>query len=337
MSDQVPALVAEGVSVEFGRGRRRLRAVSDVSLAVEPGRTLAIVGESGSGKSTVARAMAGLVPLHSGRVSLLGETFARPSRAQRRNIQMVFQDPFSSLDPSSSVGSSLAEPLIVHERMSRVDRSRRIAELLDDVGLPRDSARRYPHEFSGGQRQRIAIARAIATHPKVLLLDEAVSALDVSTQNQILVLLNDLQARYGLAYVFISHNLGVVRWIADETLVMYMGHVVERGPTERVHTSPEHPYTKALIAAMPIADPSKRDLRARVLISGEAPDQFAKPKGCIFASRCRDVTDACTSVPPMPTPLTSGGAVACHLTAPELALAGAPDRAADLTLTTEKS
>lgn len=331
-----PALVAEGVSVEFGRGRRRMRAVAEVSLSVPAGRTVAIVGESGSGKSTVARAMAGLVPLSGGRVRLLGEDFSRPTRVQRRNIQMVFQDPFSSLDPSSTVGSSLAEPLIVHERMSRVDRARRIAELLDAVGLPRDAAQRYPHEFSGGQRQRIAIARAIATNPKVLLLDEAVSALDVSTQNQILVLLDDLQKQFGLAYVFISHNLGVVRWIADETIVMYMGHVVERGPTERIHTAPEHPYTQALLSAMPIADPTVRDRAKRTLAAGEAPNQFDLPPGCIFASRCPQATGHCSHTAPVVVPVGAGGEVACHLRTSAPVLVGAPSSAPVHTLTTEK-
>ncbi|MGV9861763.1 ABC transporter ATP-binding protein [Rhodococcus koreensis] len=313
MSETNPALVLDSVSVEFGKGKRRLRAVSEVSLEVHPGKTVAIVGESGSGKSTVARAMSGLVPLSGGSVTLLGEDFTTPRRKQRRHIQMVFQDPFSSLDPSSTVGNSLAEPLQVHERMSRQDRATRIAGLLASVGLPVDAAERYPHEFSGGQRQRIAIARAIATNPEVLLLDEAVSALDVSTQNQILVLLNSLQEQHGLAYVFISHNLGVVRWLADETVVMYMGHIVERGPTERVHSEPAHPYTQALVSAMPVADPTGREKRQRILLAGEPPNQFDEPHGCIFSTRCPMVTDICRNVVPTSVPLAGGGTAACHL------------------------
>ena len=315
MSENSSALVLESVGVEFGKGNRRLRAVCDVSLAVDPGRTVAVVGESGSGKSTLARAMSGLVPLSGGSVTLLGEDFTKPRRALRRHIQMVFQDPFSSLDPSSTVGDSLAEPLQVHERMSRRDRAGRIAELLASVGLPGDAAERFPHEFSGGQRQRIAIARAIATNPEVLILDEAVSALDVSTQNQILVLLNALQEQHGLAYVFISHNLGVVRWLADETVVMYMGHVVERGPTERVHSRPAHPYTQALVSAMPIADPRGREERRRILLDGEPPNQFQESHGCIFASRCPLVADVCRNVAPTATSVIGGGSAACHFSA----------------------
>ncbi|WP_235739099.1 oligopeptide/dipeptide ABC transporter ATP-binding protein [Nocardioides alcanivorans] len=334
MSEIAPALSVESVSVDFGK-RKRMRAVSEVSLSVAPGRTLAIVGESGSGKSTLARAMAGLLPIAGGSVTLLGEDFTKPRRAQRRDIQMVFQDPYSSLDPSSSVGSSLEEPLIVHEKMSRVDRSRRIAELLDSVGLPVDAARRFPHEFSGGQRQRIAIARAIATNPKVLLLDEAVSALDVSTQNQILVLLNDLQVQHELAYVFISHDLGVVRWLGDETAVMYMGRVVEQGPTERVHTQPAHPYTRALTSAMPIADPVGRESRKRILITGEPPNQFKPFTGCIFASRCPLATTTCTTTAPPVVPNAGGGSSRCHHIDAFPVQAGMPKHAATVALTTE--
>jgi len=309
MSD--PALELDGVSVEFRQGRRRLRAVSDVSLRLERRHTLAVVGESGSGKSTLARAATGLVPLSSGTVRLLGREFRRPRRDQRRHIQLVFQDPYSSLDPSSVVRSSLAEPLIVHERLSKQDRNKRIAELLRDVGLPADAADRYPHEFSGGQRQRIAIARAIATRPDVLVLDEAVSALDVSTQNQILELLADLRREHGLAYVFISHNLGVVRWIADETVVMYMGHVVETGPAERVHVSPAHPYTQALISAMPVPDPAARR-GARPLLKGEPPDQFEVHRGCVFAGRCPIAEELCHTTPPPRVDVAGGGAAVCH-------------------------
>jgi peptide/nickel transport system ATP-binding protein len=307
-----PVLELRDVCVDFGRRNRRLRAVDTVTLDVPRGRTLAVVGESGSGKSTLARAMGGLLPLAEGSVRLLGEDFSKPSRRQRREIQMVFQDPFSSLDPSSTVRSSLAEPLIVHEDMSRDQRDERIAELLDSVGLPADTAERYPHEFSGGQRQRIAIARAIATRPKVLLLDEAVSALDVSTQNQILELLGKLQQEHGLTYVFISHNLGVVRWLADETLVMYMGRVVESGPSARVHSEPAHPYTQALISAMPVADPVGRDERRSVLLRGEPPDQFETAVGCNFVTRCPIAMDVCRTTAPEPVEVASGGVAACH-------------------------
>ena len=312
MPETTQALVLDSVRVEFGKGAKRLRAVAGFDLEVSPGQTVAIVGESGSGKSTVARAMSGLVPLSGGSVTLLGESFNKPRRKQRRHIQMVFQDPFSSLDPSATVGNSLAEPLRVHGRLSHAEEAERIAELLASVGLPVDAAERYPHEFSGGQRQRIAIARAIATNPEVLLLDEAVSALDVSTQNQILILLSTLQEKHGLAYVFISHNLGVVRWLADETVVMYMGHVVERGPTERVHSAPAHPYTQALVSAMPVADPEGRDDRGRILLEGDPPNQFEDPIGCIFASRCPAAVDICRSAPPPVAPVSGGGCATCH-------------------------
>jgi len=311
--DEQPALAVEHIGVEFGKGPRRLRAVQDVSFEVATGRTMAIVGESGSGKSTLARAISGLVPLSAGSVTVRGKDFTRPTRAQRRHVQMVFQDPYSSLDPSSTIGSSLAEPLIVHERMGRRDRGERIKELLDSVGLPQDAAGRFPHEFSGGQRQRIAIARAIATRPEVLILDEAVSALDVSTQNQIMGLLNELQEQHRLTFVFISHDLGVVRWLGDQTLVMYMGHAVESGPTERVHSQPEHPYSQALLSAMPVPDPSVRALRGRTLLRGEPPSPYESPRGCIFASRCPAVIDVCHTVLPPVRTSAAGGTSICHL------------------------
>ncbi|KAA9153452.1 ABC transporter ATP-binding protein [Amycolatopsis acidicola] len=309
MSEQ--ALELDDVSVEFRQGRRRLRAVSGVSLRLERRRTLAVVGESGSGKSTLARGMTGLVPLSGGTVRVLGKEFRRPRREQRRHIQLVFQDPCSSLDPSATIRNSLAEPLVVHERLSKKDSERRVAELLRDVGLPADAAERYPHEFSGGQRQRVAIARAIATKPDVLVLDEAVSALDVSTQNQILELLGQLQREHGLAYVFISHNLGVVRWIADETVVMYLGHVVETGPAERVHVAPAHPYTQALVSAMPVADPTARRGR-RGPLTGEPPDQTEAHRGCVFAGRCPIADETCHTTPPPLVAIAGGGTAACH-------------------------
>lgn len=314
-----PTLEVEKLNVVF-KGRRGLpsvHAVRDVSFTVTKGETLGLVGESGSGKSTTARGMMRLVEPTSGvvrvnNVELTGLS-RRDLRPQRRNIQMVFQDPYSSLNPAQVVGVSIGEPLEVHEQLKAAERSERVRELLRKVSLSPDYYERYPYEFSGGQRQRLAIARAIALNPSVVVCDEAVSALDVSTQNEIINLLEDLSDELGISYVFISHDLGVVRHISDRIAVMYLGHIVEEGPAERVFTEPAHPYTQALLAAVPSPDPSKRLLDRISLVRGEVPDPGNPPVGCPFQTRCPYVMDVCAETMPVSTALTSGGSVRCHL------------------------
>jgi peptide/nickel transport system ATP-binding protein len=315
-------LEVEDVRVTFGtpglRGRGRvLRAVDGVSLQVERGSTLGLVGESGSGKSTLGRAVLRLVPVRSGRVRLDGQDVTalrgRALRDARRRMQMVFQDPYSSLDPSSVIGDSVAEPLREHEGLSRRDADARVRELLEVVGLPSGHADRYPYEFSGGQRQRVAIARAIALRPSLVVCDEAVSALDVSTQNQVINLLEDLRAQFGLSYLFIAHDLALVRHIAHEVAVMYLGHVVESGPTERVYDAPAHPYTKALLSAIPASHPKRAATGRRMTLSGDLPDPANPPAGCPFVTRCPSAMDVCHEAAPATVTVEGGGSAACHL------------------------
>lgn len=299
------------------RPTRNLRAVNGVSFHIEPGETLAVVGESGSGKSTVARAVMRLLEPSAGSIHLDGDDIsAMKGEALRRirpKLQMVFQDPYSSLDPSMIITDVVGEPLTVHGVATGAERDRRVQDLLEQVGLGRYHMNRYPHEFSGGQRQRIAIARAIALQPKLLVLDEAVSALDVSTQNQILNLLEDLRRELGIAYLFISHDLGVVEHIADRVAVTYLGRIVEEGPTERIFAKPAHPYTEALLSAVPVPNPRIQRSRQRIVLPGDVPSPLAPPTGCPFHTRCLHVMDVCRGEMPSHEPVADGGSVACYL------------------------
>jgi peptide/nickel transport system ATP-binding protein len=325
-----PMLEAEGLRVTFrGKGRfgrgPGVTAVNDVSLRIERGETLGLVGESGSGKSTTGRAVLKLVPLEAGEVRVDGQDVTGQRGAElrrlRRQMQMVFQDPYSSLDPSAPVGASIAEPLRVHESMSKQARRDRVVELLDLVGLRPSHADRYPYEFSGGQRQRVAIARALALHPRLIVCDEAVSALDVSTQNQVINLLEDLRERFELSYLFIAHDLAVVRHISHRVAVMYLGRIVETGPVERIYERPAHPYTQALLSAIPVPDPKRKGAK-RILLSGDMPDPSAPPPGCPFHTRCAHAMDICTREMPAMTPIAGGGEAACHLQTSGPTLAG---------------
>jgi len=250
-------------------------------------------------------------------------------RQLRREMQMVFQDPYSSLDPSATVGSSIAEPLRVHEHLSAKDSWGRVQELLELVGLRASHANRYPYEFSGGQRQRVAIARALALSPQLIVCDEAVSALDVSTQNQVINLLEDLRQEFGLSYLFIAHDLAIVRHIADRVAVMYLGRIVESGPAERVYEHPAHPYTQALLSAIPVPDPRRRHRSNRVVLRGDLPDPASPPPGCPFQTRCAYAMDVCREVVPASTPVLGGGEVACHLQTSGPVLDGSPLGRAD--------
>jgi dipeptide transport system ATP-binding protein len=290
-----------------------LKAVDDVSFSVAPGRTLAIVGESGSGKSTLARLITQIEPLSSGHLWIDGmATSGAPAEQQRRlrqAVQMVFQNPYGSLNPRHSIATILGEPLAINTALPAAERRQRALEKLNDVGLRPEQADRYPHMFSGGQRQRIAIARALMLAPKILVLDEPVSALDVSIQAQILNLLGELQQRHMLTYVFISHALGVVRHVADDVLVMYLGRVVERAPAAQLFSQPQHPYTQALLAATPVADPRARTVRKKLI--GELPSPIDPPSGCTFHPRCPHANKRCQSERPL-TMQISTAAVACH-------------------------
>ena len=290
-----------------------VRAVDDVSFTLRRGETLGVVGESGCGKTTVGRAVVNILRAMSYRVEIEGKVlyhhaggvvdFAALTRGQMRpyrsDIQMVFQDPYSSLNPRKTVSQIVEEPLRIHTRMSRTERADRVRWLLEKVGLSDHHVNRYPHEFSGGQRQRIGIARALATNPRIVVLDEPVSALDVSVQAQVINLLQDLQEEFGLSYIFIAHDLSVVRHISDRIAVMYLGSVVETGPAEEIYLHPLHPYSSALLAAAPRPDPSAgRVHRAR--LGGDVPSPLNKPSGCSFRTRCPIARAACAdAVPPL--------------------------------------
>ncbi|HEY1944448.1 MAG TPA: dipeptide ABC transporter ATP-binding protein [Roseiarcus sp.] len=306
-------------SVSRGAFRRAatLRALSGVSFSLFSGRTLAVVGESGSGKSTLGRLLTLIEPPTSGALIIEGEDVAAADKARRRrlrqDVQMVFQNPYGSLNPRQKIGHALAEPLLVNTDMSAGQRDAAVRAMMAKVGLRPEYFDRYPHMFSGGQRQRIAIARALVLRPKILVLDEPVSALDVSIRAQVLNLLAELQEAFTLAYVFVSHDLAVVRHIADEVMVIYLGHAVEIGPREAIFARPQHPYTRALLSATPIADPTAK--RERIILKGEPPSPIAPPPGCPFHPRCPLAFDRCRVEEPQ-LETKQGRAVACWAVAP---------------------
>lgn len=308
---------ARGVAGLLGLGRPKLRAVDRAGFSVARGQTLGIVGESGSGKSSLVHALVGLAPVTEGVARLDGrnifELRGSQRRASRRDIQLVFQDPYSSLNPSMNIRRILEEPLVVHESLSAIDRRQRAIEALEAVGLGAEDLQKYPYQFSGGQRQRIAIARGLILRPKVMILDEPVSALDVSTQNQILNLLVDLQAEMHISFILIAHDLGVVGHVSHHVAVMYLGQVVESGPTEKVLHEPSHPYTVSLLDASPIPDPRVQRSKARVVLNQEIPSPWSPPAGCRFHTRCPLVFGPCSDVVPQPLDLNDGAMVRCHL------------------------
>ena len=297
-----------------GSAKRLVQAVSNVSFSIDKGQTLGLVGESGSGKTTVGRCILRLVEPTSGQVEFDGQDLGlmkfEELRALRRKMQIVFQDPFASLDPKMTVGVSIAEPLIVQKVPG--SHSDKIIELLELVGLSADHASRFPHEFSGGQRQRIGIARALALNPAMIILDEPVSALDVSIQAGVINLFDDLQKKLGIGYLFIAHDLSVVRHIADRVAVMYLGKIVEIGDQETVYENPTHPYTKALLSAVPLTDPKIERTRTRLMLEGEVPSPLNPPSGCRFRTRCWKAQDMCSQEEPMLTIRPSGQLSACH-------------------------
>jgi oligopeptide/dipeptide ABC transporter ATP-binding protein len=317
-----PLLVIENVTKHFvvrrsiiGTPSAVVRAVDGVSFEVRDGETLALVGESGCGKSTVGRLVLRLLEPTAGSIRLAGCDLAslsgRELRRVRAGAQLIFQDPYSSLNPRMTVGEMLAEPLLLHTDLSAASRRERVGDLLRIVGLKTEHIQRYPHEFSGGQRQRIAIARALAVEPKLIVCDEPVSALDVSIRSQILNLLKDLQQRLGLAYIFISHDLAVVKHIATRVAVMYLGRIVESATADRLFAEPRHPYTQALLSAVPTLAPRPR--RARGILPGDPPSPLAPPAGCHLHPRCPHAQEVCTTARPDLSDTPDQHATACHL------------------------
>ena len=305
--------IKQGVLVD--REVARVHAVDDVTFALDEGETLGLVGESGCGKTTLSRALMRLIDATEGSIRYRGNDITTASRSEmqplRRDMQMVFQDPFASLNPRKRVGQIIGMPLRLHgvgkERIES-----RVAELLDRVGLSAEHVNRFPHEFSGGQRQRIGVARALALEPRLIVLDEPVSALDVSVQAQIINLLDDLQDEFGLTYLFVAHDLSVVRHVSDRIAVMYLGKLMEVSPAEEINSKPIHPYTAALLAAVPIPDPRENRARTRTVVSGEPPNPIDPPSGCVFHPRCPRATDVCRRVEPPLTEYPGGHLAACH-------------------------
>lgn len=302
----------------FKRETAHVHAVDGVTLKMMSGETLGLVGESGCGKSTLGRLVMRLETPTSGRIFIddvdINTLGAQRMKQLRRRVQIIFQDPYSSLNPRKTVRSIIMEPLTIHRFGNRSERMERTRVLMEEVGLRPEYANRYPHEFSGGQRQRIGIARALALNPSLIVADEPVSALDVSIRSQVLNLLEDLQQRYGLTYLFISHDLAVVEHISDRVAVMYLGKIVEIGPKESIYENALHPYTQALLAAVPIPDP--QTARNRIILQGDVPSPIDPPSGCRFHPRCWMKMPICTSSEPVLNEVSAGHLAACHVTAP---------------------
>ncbi|WHY34439.1 ATP-binding cassette domain-containing protein [Cytobacillus firmus] len=301
----------------MGKGQT-LKAVDDVSFHIKQGETFGIVGESGCGKSTAGRTIIGLYNRTEGEVLYEGKNVHNMTEKERfafhRKMQMIFQDPYASLNPRSTVQEIISEPMEVHGLYpNKRERLERVYQLLEDVGLNRDHANRYPHEFSGGQRQRIGIARALALDPEFIIADEPISALDVSVQAQVVNLLKGLQKKKGLTYLFIAHDLSMVKHISDRIGVMYLGHLVELTTSENLYKNPLHPYTQALLSAIPIPDPDVEDNRERIILEGELPSPMNPPSGCVFRTRCPYAMEACASMKPEWQEIEKDHFVACHL------------------------
>lgn len=291
-----------------------VKAVNDVSFTLYKNETLGIVGESGCGKSTTGRCLTNLIPITSGTISYCGKDISKMKRKERKahtkEVQMIFQDPYSSLNPRMTVGKIIEEPLVIHKiGGNKEERMQRVLDMMDKVGLRRDMYYRYPHEFSGGQRQRIGLASALILEPKIIICDEPVSALDVSIQSQVLNLLNSIKKNMDMTYVFISHNMSVVRYVCDRVAVMYLGRIVEIADTDELYNNPIHPYTKALLSAVPEADPHvKKD---RIILKGEIPSPLNPPDGCVFHNRCLEMMENCTDKCPRLREVAPGHFVSC--------------------------
>jgi len=324
LDDTSPLVKVENLKMHFpiyrgilSRQVGEVKAVDGISFSINQGETLGLVGESGCGKSTVGRALLRLYDITDGAIEVNGHDVSNISgetlRDLRPEMQMIFQDPQASLNPRMTVGSIIAEPLDEHTKLSRKEKRVKVTELMDAVGLARKFADRYPHEFSGGQRQRIGIARALALSPKFIVCDEPIAALDVSIQAQVVNLLEDLQEQLGLTYLFISHDLSMIRHLATRVAVMYLGKIVEIAPRDALYDTPLHPYTEALLSAVPHPDPSQEATRERIILKGDVPSPSNPPQGCNFCTRCPKVQDICRSKEPEWREFGDGRFAACHL------------------------